>query len=424
MRRWTLVSAALVVAIALAAIGAAPVGADVQILAGNYVAQYYNNTTLAGSPALTRSDPAINFSWGMGAPDPAIVPDGFSARWTGSFLVPTAGTYVFSVTTDDGARLWVDGALLIDKWLNQPATTYTATMALTAAAHTIKLEYYENTGVASIALAWGLPGPADTFNAEYFANITLSGPSFTRVDAAIDFNWAYGAPSPSLPPDYFSVRWTGIVNFPTTGNYDFKMYIDDGARLWLDGVLILDRWYPQPPTEHVATRHVTAGPHQIKMEYFEETQIAVVRLTWGLQGAGADVIVDDLSPGFLKVGPFYQAAIGYGAHMFWTRNATTVPEYWARWTPTLPMAGKFEVYAFIPSNNATTRYARYWVYHSGTWHSSLVNQYIYYNAWVSLGTYQFTGAGGEFAYLNDATGETYLSQRIGFDAAKFVYRGP
>jgi hypothetical protein len=224
--------------------------------------------------------------------------------------------------------------------------------------------------------------------------------------------------------DYFSARWTGTINFPVAGDFDFHLLIDDGARLYLDNVLILDRWYPQPPTHHMVTKAVSAGAHEIKMEYFEEGGIAQARLTWSPHAMMSEVIVDNLGPGFTKGGPFYSAAIGYNSHMYWTRTAVSIQENWGRWTPTLPAAGQYEVFVYIPSNYATTHNARYTVYHNGLWNTVSVNQYVYYNVWVSLGTFSFNAGGGEFVFLPDTTGEPYLSHRIGYDAVKFVPVAP
>lgn len=425
MSRARLLSAFLALVLAFSIIAGVPAAAgDVSIMAGNFLGQYFNNTSLSGIPALTRADAAVNFSWGNGSPDPTINADQFSARWTGSFPISSAGNYVFSLTVDDGGRLWVDGNLLIDRWYDQPPTTYTATVALTAATHTIKVEYYENAGQASVALAWGLAGSTNTFGAEYYNNMSLSGaPVLTRVDAAINFDWGYGSPAPVVNIDYFSARWIGTINFPATGDVDFHLYIDDGARLYLDGVLILDRWYPQAPTHHMTTNNVTAGVHEIKMEYFEEAGLAVAKLSWNPHAIVTEVIVDDLDPGFSKGGPFFSASIGYNSHMYWTRNAISIQENWGRWTPVLPAAGQYEVYVYVPSNNATTHNARYSVFHNDLWNTVSVNQSVYFNAWVSLGTFGFNASGAEFVFMPDITGEPYLSHRIGFDAVKFVYRG-
>ena len=40
-------------------------------------AQYFNNTNLSGTPALTRVDDKIDFDWGTGSPDGAVQADGF-----------------------------------------------------------------------------------------------------------------------------------------------------------------------------------------------------------------------------------------------------------------------------------------------------------------------------------------------------------
>lgn len=403
----------------------APAGADVQIMASNFLAQYFNNTDLSGTPVLTRSDASVNFSWGTGSPHPSVTPDNFSARWTGSFPIVNGGTYVFSVTADDGVRLWVDGNLEIDKWFPQSATTYTKNVALASGTHVIKLEYFELTGDATVALSWGLAGSSATYSAEYFNNMTLSGsPTVQRVDAAINFDWHTGSPAAGIPADYFSARWTGIFNFASAGNYVFDVTTDDGVRVYLDNAVILDAWYPQSATYHATSRAVSAGAHEIKVEYFEQAGVASIVFGWHPDLGVADVIVDDLSVGFTKGGPFYQDAIGYNGHIYWTRNATSVQENWGRWRPALPVAGQYEVFVHIPSNHGTTRFARYSTFHNSKWKTVTVNQYIYYDAWVSLGTFDFDASGNEFVFLNDVTGEPYLQRQIAWDAVKWVYRGP
>ena len=109
---------------------------------------------LSGSPAVSRCEGApINYDWGTGSPDPSVPIDGFSARWTGSFDF-AGGSTTFTATADDGIRVYVDGSLVIDKWIDQSATTYTATRTLTAGAHQVKIEYYENDGDAVAKVNW------------------------------------------------------------------------------------------------------------------------------------------------------------------------------------------------------------------------------------------------------------------------------
>lgn len=147
---------------------------------------------------------------------------------------------------------------------------------------------------------------------------------------------------------------------------------------------------------------------------------------YSTQGSSSptEIIVDDQSGGFVKYGPttyWWQAAIGYASHMWYTYvNGTTQSNY-ARWTPGLAGAGNYTVYAYIPSNYATSQQAKYRIWHNGSNSYWTVNQNSYYNAWVSLGTYYFSGAGGEYVELADATGEAASTSRmVGFDAVKFV----
>ena len=435
-----------------------PCVADVQ--AGKWKGEYFNdnpanpNQHLAGSPLMVRDDgnnDFLNFDWGAGSPnsDCFIGADYFSARWTRSPNF-SAGTWRFTVTGDDGVRLYVDGVTKIDAWRLQGPTTYTADMELNAGLHEIKLEYFEWTGTGVASLSWAqappLPpsnlvasvvsaaqinlswadnsnfedgykverwngsswaqinvvganmtayadttglAPATTYyyrvraynsvgdssysnessattfacnysisptsknfggsggfgsvtvsvaagclwsavssdswititsgasgagngsvsysvqgfasrgetrvgtltiagltytinqqgppntcrincfsgqsqptaldqsgtgsgtggmTARYFGNTTLGGqPALQRTDAIINFDWAGASPDAALPADRFSVRWSGQLSAPSSETYMFYLYSDQGARLWVNNQLVIDRW--RPPLE-------------------------------------------------------------------------------------------------------------------------------------------------------------------------------
>jgi hypothetical protein len=112
---------------------------DVVPTDAGYAAEYFANRDLAGAPALTRTDDAVDFDWGGGAPGDGVPSDNFSARWTKSLTVSEAGTYKFTVTSDDGVRLYVDGQRVLDKWIGQSRTTNTVTRAPSEGAHEIKV---------------------------------------------------------------------------------------------------------------------------------------------------------------------------------------------------------------------------------------------------------------------------------------------
>src|SRR5262249_2826257 len=78
-------------------------------------AEYYSNTSLSGTTGLIRTDPMINFDWGGVSPGAGIPGNNWSVRWTGQIQPQYSEQYAFCTASDDGARLWVNGNLLIDK---------------------------------------------------------------------------------------------------------------------------------------------------------------------------------------------------------------------------------------------------------------------------------------------------------------------
>ncbi len=105
---------------------------------GQYRAEYFNSLTLTGTPVLARCETGINNNWGNGGPGNGVNNDNFSVRWTGRFTF-VAGTQTFTTRSDDGIRLWVDNALVIDFWTDHAATVRTATRTMTAGDHDVKV---------------------------------------------------------------------------------------------------------------------------------------------------------------------------------------------------------------------------------------------------------------------------------------------
>lgn len=136
----------------------------------------------------------------------------------------------------------------------------------------------------------------------------------------------------------------------------------------------------------------------------------------------SEVVTDDTSGDFSKGGSYWQQAnIGYNSHMFWTYVNGNNVDSWGEWQANLA-GGNYEIFVFIPNNYATTTSAKYIVYYNGGNTTKSVSQNSYYNAWVSLGTYNFTSGASRRLRLTDATGETNYSLRVAFDAVKFTPR--
>jgi len=125
-------------------------------------------------------------------------------------------------------------------------------------------------------------GAGGPWEAAYYANANLSGtPVLTRQDAALDFDWGWGSPNPAVPTNHFSAVWTRSVEFGG-GRYTFTTYSDDGVRLYVDDRMVIDSWRPMRGTRS-GTLNLSAGPHTVRLEYFERTGVALVRLNWHRQ---------------------------------------------------------------------------------------------------------------------------------------------
>ena len=250
---------------------------------GGWQAEYYANRDLRGTPALSRRDASIDFSWGNGSPDSLVPADSFSTRWTGVTNFDQA-IYRFHVVVDDGARLWVDGGLLIDAWEAGSSREITQDLGLTRGEHMLRLEYFEGRGRASVRLFWEKPRePVFTeWKGEYWSNADLSGaPSLLRNDAQIDFDWGSEAPASGLPSDRFSVRWTRAVTFPS-GIYRFSLRADDGLRLWIDDVRVIDEWHTSDGSTLYTLDRSLTGAHTLRVEYNDGDGQAQVQVRWEL----------------------------------------------------------------------------------------------------------------------------------------------
>ncbi len=279
-------------------------------------ARYYNNLTMLGYPVIEQPESQVDYTWGTGSPNASLLGnDVFSANWSGYLYAPTSGEYRIRTNSDDGVRFYLSGTLLIDNWGGHGATYDEFTINLSAGQYyPIKLEYFEDGGSATIELEWRAPGDgsfatipaANLFHctsneacsgqsglvAEYYSNRDLSGfPDIEQVDDNIDNNWGSGSPDAStLGNDDFSVRWTGVLQVPTTGQYRIRTNSDDGVRLYLAETLLIDRWNDHSATYDEIIINLDAGQsYTFMLEYYEHGGSARIELDWQTPGSGSFV---------------------------------------------------------------------------------------------------------------------------------------
>ncbi len=118
--------------------------------------------------------------------------------------------------------------------------------------------------------------------AEYFTNKNLEGePAVTKIDKQINFNWGGGSPFPGFPDDNFSVRWTGELKAPGTGDYLIDVVSDDGVRLFVNNKLVIDDWNDHAAQSNTYKMHFEKDKtYKIKLEYYENGGDAIVTMGW------------------------------------------------------------------------------------------------------------------------------------------------
>jgi len=394
--------------------------------------EYWPNLTMTGLPQ-TRNDANVQFDWVAGSPLNGIPNDNFSVRWRGRIKPQFTETYTFATESDDGVRLWVNGQLLIDKWINQGTTRWTGTITLTAGQlYEFELHYFDNalsavarlfwssasqpelvvpstaffnpvvgtnhrprtpeilsptvdgeltdpvgiamqssafedldagqthagsdwqiwTTGASPLLVWsavetsGLPltyvtlgdgafasgftalannttyqlrvrhkdssaatssewsatsvrtfittppdDPRGVFGEYYPGNTRLSGAPLTRHETIINYNYGGGEPFAGVGTDNFSVRWRARIKPQFSETYTLTTETDDGARLWVNGVLLVDQWVGQGATRWSGQITLIAGQYyDLEMQYFDGAFGASARLLWASPSQPEQVI--------------------------------------------------------------------------------------------------------------------------------------
>ncbi|WP_437947472.1 PA14 domain-containing protein [Sorangium sp. So ce296] len=155
---------------------------------------------------------------------------------------------------------------------------------------------YQNRSLTTSPATWEActpppDGNGDGLRGEYFSNTSLTGTPFVRTDPMVAFGWGTSSPGGSVPADGFSARWTGQLVPRYTETYTLSTESDDGVRLWVNGTLLIDNWTDHSSTLDSATLSLVAGqPYDVKLEYYENSVDATIRLFWSSPSQVREVI--------------------------------------------------------------------------------------------------------------------------------------
>ncbi len=166
---------------------------------GGLKGEYFNNVSLSGEPAFTRIDPEVNFNWGGSGPGIPLPDNGWSARWTADLVIFATDTYTFSVNSEGGTRLWIDGDKVIDVWASWVRTEYASQpMRLEPGIHTLRLEFADWDRNAQQELSWQTPTmakqiiPAGPLQPPYLAREPYPADKTVGVNLMSSLAWTAG----------------------------------------------------------------------------------------------------------------------------------------------------------------------------------------------------------------------------------------
>jgi len=120
--------------------------------------------------------------------------------------------------------------------------------------------------------------------ADYYSNTRLEGKTnFNRIDQEVNFHWTLFGPDNTLAATQYSVRWTGKLKSPLTGNYKIGLEGNDGYRLYINNKLVIDNWQKQTYQLQSTGFYFEKGKqYDIKIEFYETTGNAHIKLVWNV----------------------------------------------------------------------------------------------------------------------------------------------
>ncbi|MGF1503569.1 MAG: PA14 domain-containing protein, partial [Anaerolineae bacterium] len=279
----------------------------------------------------TIEGPILNETWDPGAsPGEGLPENEFSVRYTTEYTFEDAN-YDFRLTADDGARLYINGALVIDAWEEgDQAQTFFASRVLPIedGTYTVTVEFYELYGLRFIETFWEettdlpsagdedfvVPGsdpdddddgggdadgqggggsgtftgpadptaPYDAWRVRYWDNISLDGDFIAEdeFDAEVGDdagrlfvnNPPGSAPIPEVGEDDWSARYEINFRVDEDTNMRFRASADDGVRVAINGAQVIDAWEPVDQAQDYFKDRVIpvpAGTYTIGVEYYE-----------------------------------------------------------------------------------------------------------------------------------------------------------
>ena len=291
--------------------------------------------------------------------------DFFAARLVGEIEIPETGVWTLGLSSDAGARLFVGGVLLIDDDVNHSFRRRSAPIVLEAGSHAIEIRYLERNYSQGLVLDWQSPSggareavPASALShrpevvgeevegkglrAYWTSDLshatTLGEVDWTQYDStSIVPNVSWPITNDPFyadgPTDYFAARLCGTITLPEGGDWTFKIGSDAGARLYIDGNLVVNDDANHSFRFRSGTVALTAGEHAYEVRYLERNYSQGLVATWQAPSATYEEVIP--TSAFTPAAVVPPGETGDGLNVYWSdavSHATVLGEVdWSRY---------------------------------------------------------------------------------------------
>jgi hypothetical protein len=261
-------------------------------------------------PLFARAEATADIPFSPGAPEGLSLEDNFYIRWTGKIRIEREALYTFGVQSDDGARLFIDGKLVVDNSGAHLVKEELGRIQLKRGDHALRIEYFDATRDAILKVSWGAEGQGRQAlaTAVLFYEKEVAGenkmvpglwaeyfdfrdgafpqppperlPLLRRVQPLLNFGPSKEVFDGTEFQGHFFARWTGFIKVPADGIYTFFTQSDDGSRMFIDGRLVVNNNGLHPWQEAAGSVHLKSGLYPIVVEYFDITGECGLRVLW------------------------------------------------------------------------------------------------------------------------------------------------
>jgi len=230
----------------------------------------------------------------------------YAFRYTAVLNVPATGNYQFYLNSADGAKLYVDGAQIVNADGLHAVTERTGSVNLTAGQHNLMVSYFQRSASAALSVEWSGPGihrrpvesylaPLPNYNAlayEYYQGLWSTLPDFDALVPVSTGHVHNFSLAPRARDEQYGFRYSGRINVPADGNYTFYIGSDDGSQLFINGSRLINNDGLHGYRERSGLLFLTAGVHDLVATMFERYGGDNLTVKW----TGPGIAKQDLSP--------------------------------------------------------------------------------------------------------------------------------